>query len=93
MSGEYPLLGIEFSEVSVRRTLFRTGDSEYAINGVPCRLLDVQELLSESELARYLGCDRAAARDLYLSRQIQAAEGGELVLELGEDVLGVTEAG
>jgi len=30
------------------RTLFRSGDSEYAINGTTCRLLDVQELLSDS---------------------------------------------
>ena len=46
------LLGIDFSEVTVRRTLFRTGDSEYAINGVPCRLLDVQELLSDAGVGR-----------------------------------------
>ncbi|OJH36437.1 hypothetical protein BON30_32230 [Cystobacter ferrugineus] len=52
-----------------------------------------QELLSEGELARYLGCDRVTARDLYLSRQIEAADGGELVLELGEDVLGMPDAG
>lgn len=52
-----------------------------------------QELLSEGELARYLGCDRITARDLYLSRQVEAAEGGELVLELGEDVLGIPDAG
>ena len=32
--------------------LFRTGDSEYAINGVPCRLLDVQELLSDAGVGR-----------------------------------------
>jgi chromosome segregation protein len=46
------LLDIEFSEVTVTRTLFRTGDSEYAINGVPCRLLDIQELLSDSGVGR-----------------------------------------
>src|SRR5919106_2143331 len=39
------LLPIGFSEVTLTRTLFRTsGESEYAINGVPCRLLDLQEL-------------------------------------------------
>src|ERR671915_2617671 len=38
------LLPIEFNEVTVTRTLWRSGDSEYAINGVGCRLLDVQEL-------------------------------------------------
>ena len=35
-----------------RRILFRSGDSEYAINGVPCRLLDVQELLSDAGVGR-----------------------------------------
>ncbi len=40
------VLPIEFNEVTVTRTLFRSGDSEYAINGVACRLLDIQELLS-----------------------------------------------
>ena len=46
------LLPIEFSEVTVSRTLFRTGESEYAINGVSCRLLDVQELLSDAGVGR-----------------------------------------
>ena len=45
-------LPIEFSEVTITRTLFRSGDSEYAINGVPCRLLDIQELLSDSGIGR-----------------------------------------
>ena len=36
----------------VLRTLFRKGGSEYAINGEACRLLDVQELLSDSGLGR-----------------------------------------
>ena len=43
---------IEFTEVTLTRTLFRTGDSEYAINGVPCRLLDIQELLSDTGVGR-----------------------------------------
>jgi chromosome segregation protein len=46
------LLPIEFTEVTVTRTLFRTGDSEYAINGVSCRLLDIQELLSDAGVGR-----------------------------------------
>ena len=46
------LLPLEFSEVTVGRTLFRSGESEYAINGVPCRLLDVQELLSDAGVGR-----------------------------------------
>jgi chromosome segregation protein len=46
------VLPIEFSEVTVTRTLWRSGDSEYAINGVPCRLLDVQELFSDTGVGR-----------------------------------------
>ncbi len=46
------LLPIDFSEVTITRTLFRTGESEYSINGTPCRLLDLQELLSDSGIGR-----------------------------------------
>lgn len=45
-------LGLDLAEITIRRTLFRNGDSEYAINGAPCRLLDVQELLSDSGVGR-----------------------------------------
>jgi chromosome segregation protein len=46
------ILPVEFTEVTITRTLFRSGDSEYAINDVPCRLLDVQELLAASGVGR-----------------------------------------
>ncbi len=46
------ILDIGFAEVTITRTLFRSGDSEYAINGAPCRLLDIQELLSDSGVGR-----------------------------------------
>jgi chromosome segregation protein len=45
-------LPIEYAEVTISRTMFRNGGSEYAINGQPCRLLDVQELLSDSGIGR-----------------------------------------
>nr|WP_197981173.1 chromosome segregation protein SMC [Frigoribacterium sp. CFBP 8754] len=45
-------LPIDYAEVTISRTLFRSGGSEYAINGEGCRLLDVQELLSDSGLGR-----------------------------------------
>ena len=45
-------LPIEYTEVTISRILFRNGGSEYAINGQPCRLLDVQELLSDSGIGR-----------------------------------------
>ena len=45
-------LPIDYTEVSISRTMFRNGGSEYAINGHPARLLDVQELLSDSGIGR-----------------------------------------
>jgi len=45
-------LPIEYTEVTISRTLFRGGGSEYSINGSPCRLLDIQELLSDSGIGR-----------------------------------------
>ncbi len=45
-------LPIEYSEVKISRVLFRNGASEYAINGEVCRLLDIQELLSDTGLGR-----------------------------------------
>lgn len=45
-------LPIEYSEVTISRTMFRAGGSEYAINGTPVRLLDIQELLSDTGMGR-----------------------------------------
>lgn len=45
-------LPIDFAEVTISRTLFRSGGSEYQINGEAARLLDIQELLSDSGLGR-----------------------------------------
>ncbi len=45
-------LPIEYTEVSITRRMFRDGASEYEINGNSCRLMDVQELLSDSGIGR-----------------------------------------
>lgn len=45
-------LPIDYAEVSITRRMFRDGASEYEINGSNCRLLDVQELLSDSGIGR-----------------------------------------
>src|SRR4051794_18843011 len=45
-------LPIEYSEVAITRRMFRDGASEYEINGSNCRLLDIQELLSDSGIGR-----------------------------------------
>ncbi|MCH2422581.1 MAG: chromosome segregation protein SMC [Acidimicrobiales bacterium] len=48
-SGQLP---VELNDVTITRTLFRSGDSEYSMNGAPCRLLDIQELLSDVGVGR-----------------------------------------
>ncbi|UQE76580.1 chromosome segregation protein SMC [Gordonia sp. PP30] len=45
-------LPIDYSEVSITRRMFRDGAGEYEINGTSCRLMDVQELLSDSGIGR-----------------------------------------
>jgi chromosome segregation protein len=45
-------LPIDYTEVSITRRMFRSGESEYEINGSTCRLLDIQELLSDSGIGR-----------------------------------------
>lgn len=46
------LLPIEYTEVEISRTLYRNGGSEYAINGNACRLIDIQELLSDTGMGK-----------------------------------------
>jgi chromosome segregation protein len=48
------LIPVPMSEIEISRAIFRNGDSEYRIGGRICRLLDVQELLSESGIGRAL---------------------------------------
>ncbi|MEA3266044.1 MAG: chromosome segregation protein SMC [Candidatus Fermentibacteria bacterium] len=43
-------LGLEYDEVSVSRRLFRTGESEYSINGSRCRLMDITDLVVDKGL-------------------------------------------
>ena len=45
-------LALDFPEITITRTLFRSGESEYSLNGSPCRLLDIQELLSDVGVGR-----------------------------------------
>lgn len=48
------VLPIDYTEVTISRTLFRNGGSEYAINGTACRLLDVQDLLSDTGMGNQM---------------------------------------
>ena len=46
------LLPIDFTEVTICRTLFRSGQSEYTLNDVSCRLRDITELLSDAGIGQ-----------------------------------------
>jgi chromosome segregation protein len=48
------LIPVPMTEIEISRAIFRNGDSEYRIGGQVCRLLDVQELLSETGIGRAL---------------------------------------
>ena len=48
IDNESQTLPVSTAEVAITRTLFRSGESEYALNGTPCRLLDLQELLNDA---------------------------------------------
>jgi len=46
------LIPVPASEIEISRSVFRSGDSEYRLGGRPCRLLDIQELLSDTGIGR-----------------------------------------
>jgi len=52
-ANESGLLPIDLAEITITRRLHRDGTSEYELNGAPCRLLDIQELLSDSGVGRH----------------------------------------
>ncbi len=52
-SNELRLLPLDLAEITISRRLHRDGTSEYHLNGAPCRLLDIQELLSDSGVGRH----------------------------------------
>lgn len=45
-------LAIDYDEVTVARRLYRSGESEYLINGTPCRLKDVNELFYDTGIGK-----------------------------------------
>jgi chromosome segregation protein len=77
------LLPLEFKQVAITRVLHRSGNSEYRINDVPCRLKDIQSLLSDTGI----GSDTYAIialgmvdeilsdRDAYRRRMLEQAAG------------------
>src|SRR6266480_7423440 len=48
------LIPVPASEIEISRTIYRAGESEYRLGGRPCRLLDIQELLSDTGMGRAL---------------------------------------
>lgn len=49
-------LNLDYSEVSVARRVYRSGDSEFLINNSPCRLRDIQELFMDTGVGRDAYC-------------------------------------
>jgi chromosome segregation protein len=47
------MIDLDLDEVSITRRLYRDGSSDYELNGVGCRLLDIQDLLSDSGVGRH----------------------------------------
>ena len=47
------IMPLNLAEITITRRLFRDGTSEYELNGVACRLLDIQELLSDGGIGRH----------------------------------------
>ncbi|WP_018655284.1 chromosome segregation protein SMC [Actinomadura flavalba] len=78
-------LPIDYTEVTISRLMFRSGSSEYAINGDSCRLLDIQELLSDSGIGREMHVIIGQGQ---LDRVLHAgAEGRRAVIEEAAGVL------
>ena len=45
-------LAIDYNEVTVARRIYRSGESEYLLNGTPCRLKDVNELFYDTGIGK-----------------------------------------
>ncbi|MFC4735574.1 chromosome segregation protein SMC [Bacillus daqingensis] len=52
LNNEKKQLSVDYTEVAVTRRVFRSGDSEYLMNGQPCRLKDIIELFMDSGIGR-----------------------------------------
>jgi chromosome segregation protein len=51
-ANEDQIMALDLAEITITRRLFRDGTSEYELNGAPCRLLDIQDLLSDGGIGK-----------------------------------------
>ncbi len=79
------LLPVEFSEVTITRRLYRSGDSEYLINNTPCRLLDIMDLFMDTGM----GSDAYSVIELKMVEEILNDKNNDR-RHLFEEAAGVT---
>ena len=79
------ILPIEYSELTITRRLYRSGDSEYLINGTSCRLKDIMELFMDTGM----GSDAYSVIELKMVEEILNDKNGDR-RKLFEEAAGVT---
>ena len=79
------ILPIEYSEVTITRRLFRSGDSEYLINNTPCRLKEIMELFMDTGM----GSDAYSVIELKMVEEILNDKNNDR-RRLFEEAAGVT---
>ena len=80
------ILPIEYSEVTISRRLYRSGDSEYLINGTSCRLKDIMELFMDTGM----GSDAYSVIELKMVEEILNDKNNDR-RRLFEEAAGVTK--
>ena len=79
------ILPIEYSELTITRRLYRSGDSEYLINGTSCRLKDIMELFMDTGM----GSDAYSVIELKMVEEILNDKNNDR-RKLFEEAAGVT---
>ena len=85
-------LPVEFDEVAITRRIYRSGESEYLINGSPCRLMDVRDILHDTGLGRdahTIISQGTLDAVVVLDASLRGRQVGHVTLELGNAEVGL----